>query len=129
MLGLVFSLQSLNHFGKSWFLDIKKQLADIIDEARSNYSEWMRPETMQAFTYDRYSWKSYKQQWHQYVRSRFRAYLFELVGSYEMAVFFLVVPFNAEYLRIFQDCVGRYTKGNDVLWYAKQCVRRRETRG
>ena len=41
---------------------------------------------------------------HQNSRTSFRTYLFQLVVSYETAIYFLVAPFNNEILLIFRQC-------------------------
>ena len=42
------------------------------------------------------------QQWHQTLRKTFRSHLFQLAGSYEMVVFFIVVPFSNGHLMVFR---------------------------
>ena len=49
-------------------------------------------------------------QWHQTLRRAFRAHLFQFVGSFEMAVFFLVAPFNDENLVVFRQSVAEAEK-------------------
>ena len=38
--------------------------------------------------------------WHQTLRKNFRTRLWQIVGSYEMVIFFIVAPFNNRHLQI-----------------------------
>ena len=58
----------------------------------------MRPEALNK------TWGMTNQQWHVKLRKAFRSHLFQMVGSYEMAIFFVVAPFNNENLLVFRQC-------------------------
>ncbi len=58
----------------------------------------MRPETLNQ------TWGMTPQQWHVFLRRAWRTHLFQIVGSYEMAQFFVVAPFNNENLLVFRQC-------------------------
>ena len=56
----------------------------------------MRPETLDQ------TWTMTPQKWHQTLRKAFRSHLFQLVGSFEMVVFFIVAPFSNDHLQVFR---------------------------
>ena len=58
----------------------------------------MRPETLSE------TWGMTRQQWHLFLRKTWRTHLFQMVGSFEMALFFVVAPFNNENLLVFRRC-------------------------
>ena len=58
----------------------------------------MRPETLNE------TWRMTDQEWHVFLRKTWRTHLFQMVGSYEMALFFVVAPFNNENLLVFRQC-------------------------
>ena len=62
------------------------------------------------------TWDMKRQEWHQTLRKAFRSHLFQMVGCYEMAIFFLVAPFNNKNLVVFREF--------DNLEKAKDYVRR-----
>ena len=72
------------------------ELEVILHEWKEDYQQWMRPEKLEK------TWSMNPQEWHQFLRRAFRSHLFQFVGSYEMVVFFLVAPFNADNLEIFR---------------------------
>ena len=76
------------------------QLKVILDAWKDDYEQWMRPETLDQ------TWGMSRQQWHQCLRKAFRTNLFQFVGSYEMALFFVVAPFNNENLLVFRDLLN-----------------------
>ena len=65
------------------------------------------------------TWHVNNQQWHLFLRKAFRSHLFRMVGSYEMAIFFVVAPFNNENLLVFRQCHD--------LEECKDYVRKRKT--
>ena len=78
----------------------KRKLKIILRDWKLDYEHWMRPEILNE------TWHMTPQKWHQCLRRAFRSHLFQMLGSYEMAVFFIVAPFNNENLKIsqyFQD--------------------------
>jgi len=79
-------------------------LKDILDDWKDNYQQWMRPETLDQ------SRTLAPQKWHQRIRTAFRSHLFQIVGSFEMVVFFIVAPFSNENLLVFRYFV------NQVAW-------------
>ena len=74
------------------------KLKVVLNASKNNYEQWMRPETLN------HTWEMTRQQWHLFLRKTFRSYLFQMVGSYEMALFFVVAPFNNENLFVFRRC-------------------------
>jgi hypothetical protein len=68
----------------------------ILDDWKDNYQQWMRPETLDQ------SWTMTPQIWHQALRKALRSHLFQIVGSYEMVVFFIVAPFSNDHLLVFR---------------------------
>ena len=72
------------------------KLKVILDSWKNDYEQWMRPETLDQ------TWNMTWQQWHQALRKAFRNHLFQIVGSYEMVVFFIVAPFNNDNLLVFR---------------------------
>ena len=72
----------------------------ILNSWKDDYKQWMRPETLER------TWNMTNQQWHQALRKAFRSYLFQMVGSYEMVVFFIVAPFTNENLCVFRECAN-----------------------
>ena len=81
----------------------------------NDYRRWMRPEKLKG------TWHMTHQQWHQFSRKAFRSRLCHIMGSYEMAIFFIVAPFNNENLKTF-----KYFYGN--LESSKYYVRRLGTK-
>jgi hypothetical protein len=79
-------------------------LKDILDDWKDNYQQWMRPETLDQ------SRTLAPQKWHQALRKAFRSHLFQIVGSFEMVVFFIVAPYSNENLLVFRYYV------NQVAW-------------
>ena len=77
------------------------KLKVILDEWKNDYEHWMHPDKLNG------TWWMTRQEWHQFLCSTFRVHLFHIMGSYEMAIFFIVAPFNNENLDIF-----RYFDGN-----------------
>ena len=75
----------------------------------NDYEQWMRPGTLNT------TWGMTNQQWHVTLRKAFRSHLFQMVGSYEMAIFFVVAPFNNENLLVCRQCHN--------LEQSKECVR------
>ena len=78
--------------------DILKEdkLNVILNSWKNNYERWMRPETLDQ------TWTMTPQNWHQTLRKAFRSHLFQLAGSFEMVVFFIVAPFNNDHLQVFR---------------------------
>jgi len=74
------------------------ELKVILDAWKNDYEQWMRPEILNK------SWSMTASQWQQTLRRAFRSHLFQMVGSYEMAIFFVVAPFNNENLLVFRHC-------------------------
>ena len=72
-------------------------LKDILDDWKDNYQQWMRPETLDQ------SRTLAPQKWHQALRKAFRTHLFQIVGSYEMIVFFIFAPFSNDHLMVFRN--------------------------
>ena len=70
------------------------EIKNILDEWKGEYKQWMRPEKLQQ------TWKMSPQELHIELRRAFRTYLFQLAGSYEMIICFLVAPFNGDNLLI-----------------------------
>ena len=60
--------------------DVKRMLKEWKEE----YRVWMRPEALRSTE------AMSPQQWHQYLRTAFRAHLFHFVGCYEMTMCFLI---------------------------------------
>ena len=98
------------------------QLADVIDDWKNDYLFWMHLETL-----DR-SWGDTHQQWHLRLRKAFRAFLFQMVGCYEMSVFFLVVPFTDFYLQVFRHSWESSKTGQEALELSKRLARKRTYR-
>jgi hypothetical protein len=63
---------------------------------KNDYKQWMRPETLDQ------TWTMTPQNWHQALRKAFRSHLFQIVGSYEIVVFFIVAPFSNDHLLVFR---------------------------
>jgi len=84
------------------------KLKIIIDAWKNDYEQWMRPETLSKM------WHISNQQWHQALRKAFRSHLFQMAGSYEAAVFFLVAPFNIENLLFHRQCGNLEQSNSDV---------------
>ena len=74
------------------------ELKVILDAWKNDYEQWMRPETLNQ------TWGMTRQQWQVFLRRAWRTHLFQIVGSYEMALFFVVAPFNNENLLVFRQC-------------------------
>ena len=72
--------------------DVKRMLKEWKEE----YRVWMRPEALRSTE------AMSPQQWHQYLRTAFRAHLFHFVGCYEMTICFLIAPLNSKTLKLFQ---------------------------
>jgi len=73
------------------------ELEVILHAWKDDYRRWMRPETL------RRTRGMKTQKWHQCLRTAFRSHLFQMAGSYEMTLFFLVAPFNNENLLVFRN--------------------------
>ena len=71
-------------------------LDDILRTWKFEYQQWMCPEVLQ------HSWNKTQRKLHEFLRSAFRNHLFKMMGSYEMAVFFIVAPFSIEHLLVFR---------------------------
>ena len=69
----------------------------ILDSWKDDYEQWMRPETLDQ------TWTMTWQNWHQTLRKAFRSHLFQIVGSFEMVVFFIVAPFSNDHLLVFHN--------------------------
>jgi hypothetical protein len=80
------------------------KLKDILDGWKNDYKRWMRPETLDQ------TWTMRPQIWHQTLRKAFRSHLFQLVGSFEMVVFFIVAPFNNDHLQVFRHYTDQVAK-------------------
>ena len=74
------------------------ELKVVLHAWKNDYKQWMRPETLNE------TWGMTHQQWHVFLRKTWRTHLFQMVGSYEMALFFVVAPFNNENLLVFRRC-------------------------
>jgi len=72
------------------------KLKDILNSWKNDYKRWMRPETLDQ------TWTMTPQNWHQTLRKAFRSHLFQLAGSFEMVVFFIVAPFSNDHLHVFR---------------------------
>ena len=96
------------------------ELQIVLDTWKNDYMQWMHPEKLRLF----YSYTS--QQWHQALRKSFRTFLFQLVGCYEMSIFFIVVPFNPDNLDLFQHCWNQSTTNADALKLSKRLARNPE---
>ncbi len=109
----------------------ESELDVILHEWKQDFNQWMRPESLEAM------WTMTWKLWHTTLRRRFRSQLFQFVGSYEMAVFFLVAPFNAENLSTFRyfsvkaerDIENKKEQKSMALAWSKSYVRARYTRG
>jgi len=109
----------------------ESELDVILHEWKEDYNQWMRPESLEA------TWTMTWTQWHSTLRRRFRSQLFQFVGSYEMAVFFLVAPFNADNLFTFRyfsvkaerDIENKKKQNTRALEWSKSHVRAQYTRG
>ena len=76
------------------------ELKVILDAWKNDYKQWMRPETLHQTR------GKTAQEWHQFLRRAFRTHLFQIVGSYDMTLFFLVAPFNNENLLVFRNLLS-----------------------
>ena len=72
------------------------KLKKILDRWKDDYKQWMRPETLKK------SWWDSEQGWHQTLRKAWRSHLFQMVGCFEMVIYFIVVPFNNDHLLVFK---------------------------
>jgi hypothetical protein len=88
----------------------------ILDSWKNDYEQWMRPETLDQ------TWNMTQQQWHQALRKAFRSHLFQMVGSYEIVVFFIVAPFSNDNLLVFRHFADEVTH-EQVLERSKHYVR------
>lgn len=73
-----------------------EQVQTIISDWKTNHSAWMN-ETAQS---DRVQSKKRKS-WHHRKRDRFRTFLYQMAGCYELVIFWLYVPASWRTLRIF----------------------------
>ena len=96
------------------------ELQIVLDAWKNDYKKWMHPEKL------RLSYSYNPQQWHQVLRTSFRTFLFQLVGCYEMTIFFIVVPFNPDNLDLFQHCWNQSTTNADALKLSKRLARNPE---
>ena len=90
---------------------------DILDSWKDGYEQWMRPETLDQ------TWNMTQQNWHQVLRKAFRAHLFQMVGSFEMAVFFIVAPFSNDHLLVFRHFATEALESKQILARSKDYVR------
>ena len=84
------------------------KLEAILHRWKYDYKQWMRPETLQ------HSWTLSQQKWQQFLRTRFRSHLFQIVGCYELVVFFIVAPFSNDNLLVFRHYASE-TQSGQVL--------------
>ena len=73
----------------------------ILDGWKNECQQWMCPETLDQ------TWTMTQQNWHQALRKAFRSHLFQIVGSYEMVVFFIVAPFSNDHLLVFRHFANK----------------------
>ena len=83
------------------------KLKVILDAWKNDYEQWMRPEKLSNM------WHISNQQRHQALRNAFRSHLFQMAGSYDAAVFFLVAPFNNQNLVLFRNYYGNLEKSKE----------------
>ena len=93
------------------------KLKVILDSWKDSYEQWMRPETLDQ------TWNMTQQNWHQVLRKAFRAHLFQMVGSFEMAVFFIVAPFSNDHLLVFRHFATEALESKQILARSKDYVR------
>ena len=72
------------------------KLAVILNSWKNDYRQWMRPETLAN------TWEMNPQEWGRMLRRAFRSHLWQIAGSWEMAVFFIVAPFSNYNLEVFR---------------------------
>ena len=94
----------------------EEELEDALRCWKGDYEQWMHPQTL------RNSRKASPQQWHQTLRRTFRTFLFQLAGSYELTIFFLVAPFSGRNLEIFRSSWHSSESSADALKEAKDAV-------
>ena len=87
------------------------ELGWVLAAWKNNYYLWMAPED------------SSRQHRHGKLRTKFRTYLFQMAGSYEMVLFFLVAPFNNRHLQIWRECSRLCHSRGECLDRAKNRVR------
>jgi hypothetical protein len=102
---IVFTEDECNVIFKQWF--------------QRDWRLWMHPETVaQCENQSDHVWK-------QTVRRALRAFLFQLVGCYELAVFFVYVPFSFQNLQAFYDHWFIHETANEVRIGAVAAVHQR----
>jgi hypothetical protein len=73
------------------------KLGKCLQRWKNDYKQWMRPERLDKCL------QMTQQQWNQCLRKAFRSHLFQIVGSYEMIVFFIFAPFSNDHLMVFRN--------------------------
>ena len=87
------------------------ELGWLLAAWKNNHYLWMVPED--------YS----RQDWHRKLRTKFRTHLFQMAGSYEMVLFFLVAPFNNRNFQIWRECSRLCQSRGECLDRAKNRMR------
>ena len=95
----------------------EEELGRALRDWKGDYEQWMHPETL------RDSWAASQQEWHQLLRRAFRTFLFQLAGSYELTVFFLVAPFSGRNLELFRSSWNSSVTDAEALKKAKDALR------
>ncbi len=94
----------------------EKDLQSMLEECKNAYWVWMRPESIER------TWKMTRQRWHQFLRTAFRAHLFQFVGCYEMTVCGLIAPLNSGTLKIFRLAFEDAADTEDDTKRSQTCV-------
>ena len=89
------------------------ELQVINTDWKDDYMRWMRPEKFEKIR------RLNNQKWGRALRAAHRSYLFQMTGSFEMAMFFIVAPFNNENLAIFRYCTELAWNGGHEEWKNK----------
>ena len=102
---IVFTEDECNVIWQQWF--------------QRDWRLWMHPERVAECEHMSDHW------WKQTVRKAHRAFLFQLVGCYELAVFFVYVPFSYQNLQAFYDHWFIHETANEVRIGAVAAVHQR----
>ena len=66
--------------------------------------------------------KMTREQWHEFLRTAFRAHLFQFVGCYEMTVCGLIAPLNSGTLKIFRLAFEDAANTEDDTKCSQTCI-------
>ena len=95
----------------------EEELGRALSDWKGDYEQWMHPQKLRDM------WGASQQAWHQTSRTAFRAFLFQLSGSYELSLFFLVAPFSGRNLELFRSSWDSSVTRDEALQKAIDAVR------